>query len=54
MRIFLGGATGAIGGDLRHFDRTFAVTNELRTKGTDNLVAAVAATTAGAAPRRAT
>ncbi len=26
--------------DLRHFDRTFAKTNELRTKGTDNLIRA--------------
>jgi nucleoside-diphosphate-sugar epimerase len=26
--------------DLRHFDRWFATTNELRTKGTDNLLAA--------------
>jgi nucleoside-diphosphate-sugar epimerase len=30
-------------GDLRHFDRTFAVTNELRTAGTDNLLAAARA-----------
>lgn len=29
--------------DLRHFDRTFAVTNELRTKGTDHLLAAAEA-----------
>jgi nucleoside-diphosphate-sugar epimerase len=29
--------------DLRHFDRTFAVTNELRTAGTDNLLAAARA-----------
>jgi nucleoside-diphosphate-sugar epimerase len=29
--------------DLRHFDRTFAVTNALRTKGTDHLLAAAAA-----------
>ena len=26
--------------DLRHFDRTFAVTNRLRTEGTDHLLAA--------------
>src|ERR1700683_3778659 len=32
---------------LRHFDRTFAVTNELRTRGLDHLLAAAAA--AGAA-----
>jgi len=30
--------------DLRRFDRTFAVTNELRTVGTDNLLAAARAT----------
>jgi nucleoside-diphosphate-sugar epimerase len=30
--------------DLRHFDRTFAVTNELRTRGLDHLLAAAAAT----------
>ena len=29
--------------DLRHFDRTFAVTNQLRTQGTDHLLAAAAA-----------
>jgi nucleoside-diphosphate-sugar epimerase len=29
--------------DLRHFDRTFATTNELRTGGTDNLLAAARA-----------
>jgi nucleoside-diphosphate-sugar epimerase len=29
--------------DLRHFDRTFAATNELRTAGTDNLLAAARA-----------
>jgi 2-alkyl-3-oxoalkanoate reductase len=29
--------------DLRHFDRTFATTNELRTAGTDNLLAAARA-----------
>src|SRR5439155_25193478 len=29
--------------NLRRFDREFAVTNELRTKGTDNLLAAAAA-----------
>ena len=29
--------------DLRHFDRWFAVTNELRTRGTDNLLAAAEA-----------
>jgi nucleoside-diphosphate-sugar epimerase len=29
--------------DLRHFDRTFAVTNQLRTVGTDNLLAAARA-----------
>ena len=32
---------GAFG--LRHFDRTFAVTNQLRTRGTDHLLAAAAA-----------
>jgi len=31
------------GTDLRHFDRTFAVTNRLRTTGTDHLLAAAAA-----------
>jgi nucleoside-diphosphate-sugar epimerase len=30
-------------GDVRHFDRTFAATNRLRTEGTDNLLAAVRA-----------
>jgi nucleoside-diphosphate-sugar epimerase len=30
-------------GSLRHFDRNFALTNELRTKGTDHLLAAAAA-----------
>lgn len=30
--------------DLRHFDRTFAVTNRLRTDGTDHLLAAARAT----------
>ncbi|MEP7023965.1 MAG: NAD(P)H-binding protein, partial [Actinomycetota bacterium] len=35
-----------LGSDLRHFDRAFAVTNQLRTRGTDNLLAA--ATAAGA------
>jgi nucleoside-diphosphate-sugar epimerase len=30
--------------DLRHFDRTFEVTNQLRTTGTDNLLAAALAT----------
>ena len=35
--------------DLRHFDRTFAATNELRTAGTDHLLAA--ATRRGRAPR---
>ena len=29
--------------DVRHFDRTFAATNRLRTEGTDNLLAAVRA-----------
>jgi nucleoside-diphosphate-sugar epimerase len=36
----------AAGTDLRHFDRSFAVTNRLRTEGTDHLLAA--ATAAGA------
>src|SRR5262249_62048291 len=31
------------GSSLRHFDRTFAVTNQLRTQGTDHLLAAAAA-----------
>lgn len=31
-------------GDMKHFDRTFAVTNQLRTTGTDNLLAAARAT----------
>ena len=31
------------GSDLRHFDRTFAVTNRLRTQGTDHLLAAAIA-----------
>ena len=35
------------GADLRHFDRTFAVTNELRTIGTDNLLAAARAAGVG-------
>jgi nucleoside-diphosphate-sugar epimerase len=30
--------------DMKHFDRWFATTNRLRTEGTDNLLAAVAAT----------
>jgi nucleoside-diphosphate-sugar epimerase len=36
----------ALGGkpDLRHFDRWFAVTNELRTKGTEHLLTAASAT----------
>ncbi len=36
----------ALGGgiDLRHFDRSFALTNRLRVEGTDHLVAAAAAT----------
>ena len=29
--------------DMRHFDRWFAVTNELRTKGTEHLLAAASA-----------
>jgi nucleoside-diphosphate-sugar epimerase len=33
----------AAGMDLRHFDKTFAVTNKLRTQGTDHLLAAAAA-----------
>jgi nucleoside-diphosphate-sugar epimerase len=33
--------------DLRHFDRTFALTNELRTAGTDNLLAAARAAGVG-------
>jgi nucleoside-diphosphate-sugar epimerase len=33
--------------DVRHFDREFALTNELRTAGTDHLLAAAAATGAG-------
>lgn len=33
--------------DLRHFDRTFAVTNRLRTVGTDNLLAAARASGVG-------
>jgi nucleoside-diphosphate-sugar epimerase len=33
--------------DLRRFDRTFATTNELRTKGTENLLAAARATGVG-------
>jgi nucleoside-diphosphate-sugar epimerase len=33
--------------DMRHFDRWFAVTNELRTKGTEHLLAAAAATGVG-------
>ena len=31
------------GSDLRHFDRMFAVTNQLRTQGTEHLLAAAAA-----------
>jgi 2-alkyl-3-oxoalkanoate reductase len=37
----------ADGMDLRHFDKTFAVTNRLRTAGTDHLLAAAAAAGAG-------
>jgi 2-alkyl-3-oxoalkanoate reductase len=37
--------TGAI--DIKHFDRMFATTNELRTKGTDHLVAAATAAGVG-------
>ena len=33
--------------DIKHFDRWFATTNELRTKGTENLLAAAAATGVG-------
>jgi nucleoside-diphosphate-sugar epimerase len=32
------------GSDMRHFDRMFAVTNQLRTQGTDHLLAAAVAT----------
>jgi hypothetical protein len=39
------GLTGA--GDMRHFDRTFAVTNALRTIGTDYLLEAARATGTG-------
>ena len=35
------------GSDLRHFDRTFATTNKLRTAGTDNLLAAARAVGVG-------
>ena len=36
--------TGLAGqGDLKHFDRTFAVTNQLRTRGTDYLLEAARA-----------
>jgi len=34
-------------GDVKHFDRTFAATNRLRTEGTDNLLAAVRAVGGG-------
>ncbi len=34
-------------GDIKHFDRTFAATNRLRTEGTDNLLAAVRAVGGG-------
>jgi 2-alkyl-3-oxoalkanoate reductase len=37
--------TGAI--DIKHFDRMFATTNELRTKGTDHLIAAATAAGVG-------
>jgi len=37
--------------DLRHFDRTFAVTNRLRTEGTDHLLAAARSGSAGSWPR---
>jgi NAD dependent epimerase/dehydratase family enzyme len=53
MRVFIAGATGAIGARLvprlveqghevvgKHFDRSFAETNRLRTEGTDALLAA--------------
>jgi len=33
--------------DVKHFDRTFAATNRLRTEGTDNLLAAVRAVGGG-------
>jgi nucleoside-diphosphate-sugar epimerase len=36
-------ALAGMGDDVRHFDRTFAATNRLRTEGTDNLLAAVRA-----------
>jgi 2-alkyl-3-oxoalkanoate reductase len=39
------GLTGAI--DIKHFDRMFATTNELRTKGTDHLIAAATAAGVG-------
>lgn len=35
--------TAIEGADLKHFDRTFAATNRLRTEGTDNLLAAARA-----------
>src|SRR4051812_50214223 len=40
--------------DLRHIDRTFALTNRLRTEGTDHLLAAGAPSASGGASRRAT
>ena len=48
MRVFVAGATGAIGQQLtaiasldpRHFDRDFALTNRLRIEGTDHLLSA--------------
>ena len=36
--------TAITGSDYKHFDRTFAATNRLRTTGTDNLLAAARAT----------
>jgi 2-alkyl-3-oxoalkanoate reductase len=36
--------TSIAGSDLKHFDRTFAMTNRLRTEGTDHLLAAAQAT----------
>jgi nucleoside-diphosphate-sugar epimerase len=44
-RVIIHQMTALAGGqDLRHFDRTFATTNELRTKGIDHLLAAAQAT----------
>ena len=36
----MGGSAGTVALDMRHFDRDFALTNRLRTEGTDHLLSA--------------